>query len=104
MHVPRACLVDRSTTLRAALSWDHPYSITPLEAGRTATTRDLRRSVHVAFETGRPQIIIGSTYRHGCDSFSIVHARNGELVDGSVLTHGDRVEELALVHRRNKVQ
>jgi len=43
-----------------------------------------------------------STNRHGRESLSVVHARNGDLIDGSVLAHDDCGQEVTLAEDRDR--
>jgi hypothetical protein len=43
-----------------------------------------------------------STHRHGRDSLDVIHARDGDLVDGNVVAHGDGSKENGL--KKDKVR
>jgi hypothetical protein len=80
-------LVDRSAALWATLSRNDPYRVSAFETGRATTSRYLRESTFALQQAGLYQK--DSTYRHGCKALGIVHARNGDFVDGCVLAHDD---------------
>lgn len=78
-------LIDWSATHWAALPRDDPYSITPLQASRAATTRNLKP---LAFSTiSVPNH--NNTNRQRSYSLSGIHRGNGDIVNRSLFAHCD---------------
>jgi hypothetical protein len=80
---PRERLVHRSTASGAAFPWNHPNSLTALETCWASATRNL--GIH---DQSSENEVLQGTYRHGGDSFHIIHRGNSNLVDGVLLAHG----------------
>jgi hypothetical protein len=80
LDLPKASSIDWGATLWAALARNHPHSVASLETSRTTTTRNLETLVHPSEAFVHDRI----PYRHGGYALRIVHARNGDLVDGKI--------------------